>query len=147
MYVCIYVLYIYILYAWMHTHMHIYTRMYVCVVYMYMYMCNQKLTFNSLSFRLASPSNLLSSPRVLCVGVRSGVLGDTMCMAGTAYSKRALQVVFQISASVTALWKRWKMHRGSVMRCMMDQGTKPQNSSCTYLEGKRWHDQSRQAVG
>lgn len=37
------------------------------------------------------------------------------------YSKRALYVVFQISASVTALWKRWKIHNGSVTRLINAQ--------------------------
>lgn len=41
------------------------------------------------------------------------------------YSKRALYDVFQISAKVTALWKRWKMQRGRVTRCTSDQAMKP----------------------
>lgn len=42
-----------------------------------------------------------------------------------AYSSRALYVVFQTSASVTALWNRWKMHSGRVTRWINDQAIKP----------------------
>lgn len=41
------------------------------------------------------------------------------------YSKRALYVVFHISASATALWKRWNMHNGKVTRWINDHAMYP----------------------